>query len=55
MVLKKDYDKKKWILSDKGEASINEILSKLRKSIVQQLGEYMHISDPEEKFGLGTG
>jgi len=50
---KEDYDKKMYLGSylDVGEASINEILSKLRKIYCSTIGvEYMHISDPEEKI-----
>ena len=47
-----DYDKKIFIGSymDSGHASINEILTNLRKVYCGSIGvEYMHISDPKEK------
>ena len=49
---KKDYDKKIYLNNylDKDYASINEILSFLRKIYCSTIGaEYMHISDPIEK------
>ena len=49
---KEDYDKKIFLGSymDTGYASINEILTKLRKVYCSTIGvEYMHISDPIEK------
>ncbi len=49
---KEDYKKKIFLGSyiDSGYASINEILSKLRKIYCSTIGvEYMHISDPDEK------
>ncbi len=49
---KEDYEKKIFLGSymDSGYASINEILSKLRKIYCSTIGvEYMHISDPDEK------
>ena len=49
---KDDYNKKIFLGSymDSGYATINEILSKLRKIYCSTIGvEYMHISDPEEK------
>ena len=49
---KEDYDKKIFLGSymDSGYASINQILSKLRKVYCSTIGvEYMHISDPDEK------
>ena len=49
---KEDYDKKIYLGSylDTGYASINEILSKLRKIYCLSIGaEYMHITDPKEK------
>ena len=49
---KEDYDKKIFIGSymDSGYASVNEILSRLRKIYCSTIGvEYMHISDPIEK------
>ena len=49
---RKDYDKKIFIGSymDSGHASINEILTNLRKVYCSTIGvEYMHISDPAEK------
>ena len=49
---KEDYNKKIFLGSymDSGYATINEILSKLRKVYCSTIGvEYMHISDPDEK------
>ena len=49
---KEDYDKKIFLGSylDTGYASVNEILSKLRKIYCSTIGaEYMHITDPIEK------
>ena len=49
---KEDYDKKIYLYSylDKGYASINEIISFLKKIYCSTIGvEYMHISDPVEK------
>tara|TARA_B100000700_G_scaffold325035_1_gene432718 strand:+ start:1114 stop:4005 length:2892 start_codon:yes stop_codon:yes gene_type:complete len=49
---KNEYDKKIFLYSymDKGYASINEIISSLKKIYCSTIGvEYMHISDPEEK------
>ena len=49
---KEDYDKKIFLgpYMDSGDASINEILLKLRKVYCSTIGvEYMHISDPKEK------
>ena len=50
---KEDYGKKIFLGSymDVGYASINEILSKLRKIYCSTIGvEYMHIADPTEKI-----
>ena len=50
---KEDYDKKIFLGSylDTGYASINQILSKLRKVYCGSIGvEYMHITDPTEKI-----
>ena len=49
---KEDYNKKIYVHSymDRGYATINEILSALRKVYCSSIGvEYMHISDPIEK------
>ena len=49
---KEDYDKKIYLYSymDRGYASINEIISFLKKIYCSSIGvEYMHISDPIEK------
>ena len=49
---KEDYDKKIYLGSylDSGYASINEILTRLRKIYCSTIGaEYMHITDPAEK------
>jgi len=49
---KEDYDKKIYLHSymDRGYASINEIISFLKKIYCSSIGvEYMHISDPVEK------
>ena len=49
---KEDYDKKIYLYSymDRGYASINEIISFLKKIYCSTIGvEYMHISDPIEK------
>jgi 2-oxoglutarate dehydrogenase E1 component len=49
---KEDYNKKISLHSymDRGSATINEILSSLRKTYCSTIGvEYMHISDPVEK------
>ena len=49
---KEDYDKKIYLYSylDRGYASINEIISFLKKIYCSTVGvEYMHISDPIEK------
>ncbi len=49
---KEEYDKKIYLYSylDKGYASINEIISFLKKIYCSSVGvEYMHISDPIEK------
>ena len=49
---KEDYNKKIYLHShlDRGYATINEILSLLRKTYCSTIGvEYMHISDPIEK------
>tara|TARA_Y100001970_G_scaffold101938_1_gene128039 strand:- start:6251 stop:9121 length:2871 start_codon:yes stop_codon:yes gene_type:complete len=50
---KKDYERKIYLNSymDIGYASINQILSKLKKIYCSTIGvEYMHISDPKEKI-----
>ncbi len=50
---KEDYDKKIYLFSymDRGYASINEIISFLKKIYCSTIGvEYMHISDPQEKI-----
>ena len=49
---KEDYNRKIYVSSylDKNYASINEIMSKLRKVYCSTIGaEFMHISDPTEK------